>query len=365
MIDNTFNDENVKAVKNPFYVIVTFIIIIGILAVGAYFWVNWQFNSAVSDDETSIEFVVETGDGVNQISARLVEDGLLNNNFYFDLYVWLKRSENKLQAGVYALNKAMDVSEIAETLMSGEVSKEGKVVIPEGWTITEIADHLSKLNSKWKGGDVSTKEVNEHAFYNAFISEAESVEKYEYMFLDSIPENNDLEGFLFPDTYQIFRTVSPEEIIHKMLDNFASKFDKEILAEIDASGRSLYDTIIMASILEKEVITFEDRQKVAGIFYKRMNNGWALESDATVNYATGKSERQPTYADTLIESEYNTYRNKGLPPGPICNPGLEAIKAAINPVKSEYWYYLNKEDGETVFSKTYNEHLSNKAKFLD
>ena len=148
--------------------------------------------------------------------------------------------------------------------------------------------------------------------------------------------------------------------------------------DIEANKQNLEDLIILASIVEKEVgrnkenLTLDDleamqteREIVVGVFHNRLKIGMALESDATVNFVTGKADRQPLISDTQVESPYNTYKNQGLPPGPISNPGIGSIRAAIYPVKTEYLFFLNKIDGEAIFSKTYAEHLANKAKYLD
>ena len=149
-----------------------------------------------------------------------------------------------------------------------------------------------------------------------------------------------------------------------MLDNFEVKFTDQMKEDAKNGNMSIYEIVTLASIIEKEVRTEEDRKIVAGIFYDRLNNNVGLQSDATVNYVTGKQALQPSADDIEVDSPYNTYKYRGLPPGPISNPSLSAIKAAIYPEKSDYFYFLTKQDGTTVFSKTYEEHLENKRKFL-
>ncbi len=364
-MDLDYQPEAIKKKKR--HPLVIFIwVLIGLIAIaaGGYLFVNYQFEARAESDLAKQDFKVEQGEGVNQISQALVEQGFLENNFYFDFYVWSKQAEDKIRAGVYELSKSMSVKEIASVLIDGSVSAEGKAVIPEGWNNQEIADYLANLKGRSTDGDDSEKNAAKRGFAETFLAETDNPAKYEFYGKEQIPAGQSLEGFLFPDTYQVFQSFSATEIITKMLENFDRRLDSELRAQISSSGKSLYEVLTMASILEKEVTTYEDRQIVAGIFYKRMENNWPLESDATVNYATGKSERQPSYQDTLIDSDYNTYKNRGLPPGPICNPGLETVSAALNPIASEYWYYLNDENGQSYFSKTYQEHLANKNKYL-
>jgi UPF0755 protein len=180
-----------------------------------------------------------------------------------------------------------------------------------------------------------------------------------------LPPGATLEGFLFPDTYRIFRDAGAERIIEKMLDNFGDKLTSQMREDIKKQERTIYETIIMASIIEKEVRTPEDMQIVSGIFWDRIKNGQALESCATLAYILGVNKAQYSEEDTKIDSLYNTYKYRGLPPSPISNPGLNAIKAAIYPKYTEYNYFLSRPDtGETVFSRTYAEHLENKRKYL-
>ena len=149
-----------------------------------------------------------------------------------------------------------------------------------------------------------------------------------------------------------------------MLDNFGDKVTDELRQKISAQGLTLFQGVTLASIIEKEVRTDQDKKIVADLFLRRMAAGIPLQSDATVNYVTGKSALQPTIDDTKTESLYNTYLHQGLPPGPICNPSLASLAAVASPQPNEYFYYLNTPEGETIFSKTFEEHKLNKAKYL-
>jgi len=259
-------------------------------------------------------------------------------------------------AGNFILKKNQNIREIVSTLTTGELAKEEEITIIEGWNIFEIAAYLEEQNLFSAESFVEAASTRDTRVIVADKS---------YDFISDKPANQGLEGYLFPDTYRIFADATASEIIEKMLDNFGIKFTEQMINDAKDGNMSVFEIVTLASIIEKEVRTNSDRKIAAGIFYDRMNTGVALQSDATVNYVTGKQALQPTLDDTKVDNPYNTYKYAGLPPGPICNPSLAAIMAAIYPEKTENFYFLTKPDGTTVFSKTYEEHLENKRKFLD
>ena len=267
-------------------------------------------------------FSVEKGQNLFQIGENLEKEGLIKNKFFFDFYIFLKGAQRKLQAGEYELSPSMDIAEIAKKIISGDVAKM-VVTIPEGFTVKQIEE---RLNLKLPG------------------------------------EN--LEGFLFPDTYQFPIGVSGEEVVSKMRDNFDKKLTADLREEIKNQKKTIFEIITIASLIEKEVKTKEDKEVVSGILWKRLKNNIPLQVDATITYLTGKKTTKIPLEDLQIDSLYNTYKYKGLPLGPICNPGLDSIKTAIYPKNSEYWYYLSTPEGETIFSKTLEEHNIAKAKYL-
>jgi UPF0755 protein len=180
-----------------------------------------------------------------------------------------------------------------------------------------------------------------------------------YPILSTKPKNYSYEGFLFPDTYRIFKNSSVKVVVEKMIDNFQKKISSQMLFDIKASGSNLYNVITLASIIEKEEKNIDDKKIVAGIYYNRLKIGMALQADPTVNYITGKQSGGPSSDDLAIKNSYNTYKYKGLPPGPICNPGLDSIIAAIYPTKSSYLYFYNAPDGKLYLAKTLEEHNNN------
>lgn len=237
------------------------------------------------------------------------------------------------------------------------------VTFPEGWTNRQVGDYLEK------NGVTSASD---------FLSTADAFDASDYLILSSKPKSAGLEGFIFPDTYFIPKTAGSsttisDVIIKKALDNFSAKFTSAMQQQASKLGMSIYQIVTLASIIEKETgsskVSAADldtqRKMVAGVFYNRLNAGMALQSDATVSYAMTQLGKNPEPIDTAINSPYNTYKYPGLPYGPICNPSLSSIKAALSPTANDYVYFLSVPGtGEIIFSKTFEEHQKNKAKYL-
>ena len=180
--------------------------------------------------------------------------------------------------------------------------------------------------------------------------------------MENIPLSADLEGFLFPDTYNFDLKTDNFDMARIFLFNFEKKIGGETKI---SNKKNFFEVIIMASLLEKEARNFEDKQKIADILWRRLENKMPLQVDATINYAIGQNKEKLSLIDLEINSQYNTYKNLGLPPGPICNPGKESILAAANPPKNDFWYYLSSSfDGKIIYSKDFEEHKLNKSKYL-
>ncbi len=330
------------------------IIIFGLLS---YLGYKNAINTPLDKNGSDVDFTITSGEGVNQISSNLKEANLINSDFYFKIYVWRQGLEKNFQAGDYILNPNMTMKEIVKILTLGDaIDKEKTITIIEGWDIREINDYLVKegIIKEQVFSDICNNPKN----YKLLVTN--------YEFFNGKPKNASLEGYLFPDTYRIFKDSTAEDIVQKMLNNFDNKLTQGMRDDIQKQGKSIYEIVTMASILEKEVRSFEDMKIVSGIFWDRIKNSQRLESCATLAYALGVNKDQYTVEDTNIDSPYNTYRNDGLPPGPICNPGLNAIKAAIYPTYTDYNYFLtDPETGQTIYAVTYEQHLRNKAKYLN
>lgn len=225
----------------------------------------------------------------------------------------------------------------------------------------------------WRNADIAKKIIELNLASQKQFTEAVNVDYADqFSFLHDKPKGTDLEGFLYPDTYRVFASSTMDEVIIKMLSNFDKKLTSKMRADIAAQGRTINEVITMASIIEKEApISYQtknidDARIVSGIFWNRIKAGQALQSCATLAYILGVNKPQYSEADTKIESPYNTYQNPGLPPGPIANPGILAIEAAIYPITTNYNYFLTPSGSkELIFSKSYEEHLQNKNKYLN
>lgn len=282
------------------------------------FWLF--FLSAPKNFPSDKTVIIEKGTDLAVISGKLKEEGFIRNKDVFVLYAIIFNKSKKIKYGKYLFNAPISVFALASRLTKGDFGfKPVKVTVAEGLTAKKIAELFGDFENFDK--------------------------KY---FLEKTRE---LEGYLFPDTYLFLPGAETDQIIETMKDNFKKK--------VGDIGK---DIVIMASLIEKEVPESNDRKIVSGILWKRLKLGMFFQVDAVFPYITGKQE---VLSDDLkIDSPYNTYLYKGLPPGPISSPGLDAIEAALNPKESPYLYYLSGHDGKTHFAETYEEHLKNKEKYL-
>lgn len=280
-------------------------------------------------------FEIKNGESIFDISKKLYNQNLIQSKLSFNILGILTGKALKLQTGIYKLNSNLNAIQILNLIYNGK-GKEALVVIPEGSTLYDIDDILSK-NSILKKGE--------------FI---------QYV------KNLNLEGKLMPDSYSFFYNSSPEEIVQKMLDNFNKN-----IAPLLKQNSNQTSTLIIASILEKEAPYFEDQKIIAGIILKRLKLNMFLNIDATICYAKILKNNELTSClpllplDFKINSPYNTYTHKGLPPTPISNPSMQAVQAALNPAATDYLYYLSDpKTNKTIFSRTLQEHNKNIIKYL-
>lgn len=304
------------------------------------------------------------GEGSKEISAKMEKEGIIWWGPAFRAYVQLKGIAGSLKAGEYEIQPSMNIPQIADKFSRGDVIKK-EIKIIEGWNLRDIGFYLENK------GMFQAEEFWEKAGFPAVdyrkASDLPAPDDFSetYDFLKIKPDYVGLEGYIFPDTYEVGREEEAEDIIIKALDNFENKIGEDIKKEIKSRGKSVFEIMTMASLLEKEVRGQKDKRIVSGILWKRFEEGMPLQSCASISYITGKSEAAASAEDKKIDSPFNTYKYAGLPLGPICNPGLESIEAAVYPEKSSYWYFLNRQDtGETIFSETLEEHNAAKAKYL-
>ncbi|MFH1171590.1 MAG: endolytic transglycosylase MltG [bacterium] len=312
---------------------------------------------SVSSNTTPKSVTIKQGEGVDVIVQHLKDAGLVKNAFVVKVYVLSEGVAAQLQAGTYSLTPSMSVAEVVRVLTRGDTSsREVTIRIGEGWSNVAIGAYLSS--------DLQLFSLAEWTAAAGATDSRSILPDRSYDFLSDKPATATLEGYLYPDTYRVFRNAKPSDILAKMLDNFSAKLTPDLQEEVRAQGKTLFSVVTLASIVEREVANSADRRMVADVFLKRLRDGIALQSDATVNYVTGKQALQPTLNDTKVDSPYNTYLHAGLPPGPIGNPSIASVRAVLEPESNPYYYFLTTPDGTTIFSRTFEEHNANKTKYL-
>lgn len=291
-----------------------------------------------------VTVVIPKGASASKISKELKKAGAIRFPDVFRYYVKNEAYDAKFNYGMFTLKRDMNYAEIISALEGVSEKKDGiKFTVTEGEEIDQIVDDLAKkgLGDKDKFNDV----IKNGNFDYDYIKEIKRTD-------------NRLEGYLFPDTYEFFKGEGEQAIINEMVENF-NKRTGELRAQIRQRGLKLDDIIIMASIVEREGKKKDELPIVASVFYNRIKDKMKLESCATVQYILPERKDILSVADTKIDNPYNTYKYLGLPPGPISNPGLDAISAAVNPASTDYYFFVAKKDGSSLFAKTFAEHQKN------
>jgi len=302
-----------------------------------------------SYDDTPVTFVVEPGESAATIAASLEELGLVTDGELFRMFIRYHEIDANLEAGEYVLRPNMTMAEIAETLQHARI-EEVTVTIPEGWRAEQVAQMLAKEN------------IVDGDEFLALVRGG----KFDYSLLQDRPEGSSLEGFLFPETYRIPAQAEAKDLIERMLSTLEERFTPEMRRLAVERGVTVYEVITLASIVEREAVIAEERPLIAGVFLNRLEQGMYLRADPTVQYAKGYDATTGQWWPAVavedweaVDSPYSTYLYPGLPPGPICSPGLSAIQAVLEPVDTEYLFFLAKGDGSHAFAITYEEHLQN------
>ncbi len=320
-----------------------------------YFFYKQGIKQLIIIEDEKTEFTIKKNQSINTIAQNLKDNKIINSTLYFKLYIWQKNLDKKLKAGTHTLNTSSSIIDTVSTLINGAThGNEVTIKIIEGWTNQNIIEYLKKNNH------IKPESL---ALLKKPIKELDSDIK-NFNFLKLAPEEATLEGYLFPDTYKIFKNTNVKNIIIKTLKNFESKLSKQMIKDIKNQNKTLHEIIIMASLIEKEVQSPEDMKKISAIFWNRLDKDIKLESDATLSYLLKDKIDAHSLVDLKIDSPYNSYKYKGLPPTPISNPGLNALEAAIYPDNNEYLFFLTGKNGVTYFAHTYEEHLLNKNKYL-
>ncbi len=321
-----------------------------------------DINRPAGQSDELVSFTIEPGETAAAVSAKLAQAGLIADADLFNLYMRYYGLDSKLEAGNFLLRANLTMPEVAQSLQHGMV-EETVFTVPEGWRLEQVAEYLQE---------------NGIADAQRFIAYARQGVNNEgllakYPFLGDRPPGapSSLEGFLFPDTYRVPKDADEETIIKIMLDNFGRRVGKELQEKIKSQGKTVYEVISVASIVEREAVIEAERPVIASVYLNRLAQGKALEADPTVQYALGyQPERKQWWKTPLpledlvgVNSEWNTYLRPGLPPGPICSPGLSAIRAVVEPAQTDYLFFYSRGDGSHAFAATWEEHLKNQEQY--
>ncbi|GAB6929423.1 endolytic transglycosylase MltG [Paenibacillus sp. JCM 10914] len=325
-----------------------------LIAGGALFYV-WNALQPVPTADAPVEFTVEPGMSTSSIADLLEEKGLIKNALILKGYLKLTNEGSRLMAGTYEANPGTPIEDLLSKMNNGEVKPEEMVrfTIPEGYTIRQMAEAIARESG------IEQEEI---------LALADQPDAFDVTIVGEIPVESELrhrlEGYLFPATYNLpKKDVSASVIVETMLKETEKRLAEipDWQAQLEDRGVTFHELMTIASLIEREVVAEQERALVAGVIYNRLEQDMRLEIDATVQYLLDKPKERLLYKDLEVKSPYNTYRQKGLPPGPISSPSLDSIKAALNPEPSDYLFYVTKKDGtqEHLFAKTYQEHLKN------
>lgn len=332
----------------------TFIILIVILAIIIMMFIGFINLDKPMDPSCneSISVVIPRGSATSDIANILEEKSVIDSAFKFKLLSKIKGYDGKFKSGEYSFNKSMKPSEIATVIIKG-IDNRNTFTIPEGFSIYKIGKRLEE-----KG--ICTQSEFENELENG---------SFDYSFLhNDISGIERYEGYLYPDTYSFSKHTTAHDIIKACLDNFEKKYNNEIKRNLmKKPGKSLKEIMTVASIVEREAVKSDERPLVAGVIYNRLEKNMKLQMCSTVQYLLKEDKPVLSIEDTEISSDYNTYIHEGLPPGPICNPGMASIKAAANPEKTKYIYFVvsSKLDGSMEYSSDYDKFLKDKEKYYD
>lgn len=338
MILKSKNTEEQQCMKSnntlPSRLFVFFLVLLSLTG-GFFLW--WSQSTLPIDptDSTVITYQIQKGSSVRQIAADLMKKNLIRSPTAFFILVKLSGLERSLQAGDFRLSKSMDARMIAQSLTHGTSDIWLRTL--EGWRVEEVAQEVAKTL------DIPTSEFMKFA----------------------------REGYMFPDSYSMPQDATAGAVVEIFANTFDKKITTEMRNKVASSGLTMEEVIILASIVEREGNSSVDRPIIAGILRKRLEASWPLQVDATLQYALGYQPNEKSWwkkyltnVDKEIESPFNTYKYVGLPPAPICNPGIEAIEAVINPQESDYWFYIHDTSGTAHYGRTIEEHNANIQKYL-
>ncbi|MDR1496331.1 MAG: endolytic transglycosylase MltG [Clostridiales Family XIII bacterium] len=318
-------------------------------AAGLWFFAETGMRPVNVADTESVKVTIPLGSGTVAIASLLKEEDLIRNETLFRLKSKLDGLDGSYKAGVYMFTRSMSMRQIMTDLAEGVKAETERFTVPEGLTVAQTAETLAEA------GLVDA---------NDFIREAATGDFRTYRFLEDAESG--LEGYLYPETYEVYANATARDLIDRMLAQFDKLFTEECYGKAEALGLTVNEVVTIASLIERETRVPEERALVASVIMNRMKKGMPLQIDATVQYALGEQKERLSYADLEIDSPYNTYNINGLPPGPICSPRIECVEAALNPADTDYIYYVLRPelDGRHNFTKSYDEFLKFKDAYM-
>lgn len=323
------------------------VLLLAALGVSGYQLLRLQMQPVNPADSSLVEVRLPENSTAGGVAVLLADNGLIRNEQVFLVYCRSQGLDKQLQAGLYEFNRSMSLPQLAALIAEGKV-KSRSLTIPEGFTVEQVGELLCQA-------ELCTPQQWQEAL----------AQVGDYVFLPKAelsPERR-LEGFLYPDTYRIDEVSTAGEVLAMMLNRFSTVWDQEFAAQAKGEDISIQEAVIVASLIEREARIPDERKRIAGVIYNRLQAGMPLQIDATVIYSLGEHREILTYKDLEVDSPYNTYKHRGLPAGPIASPGRESIAAALAPETNDYIYYVARGDGSHQFSVTYNEHLAAKARY--
>lgn len=319
------------------------LLFLAVLIAGAYFRFDYLTEPTYPDE--SQLFVIESGSSLRAIARQLESEGWIKSARLFEIYVIINDYQGSLQSGTYQFKEGEDLFEIANRLVSGQAASY-RVTVPEGFTVNEIIKRLAEYD---------------HLSEEDLIAALEDDRVIRDYFPDSQEVEWPQEGFLFPDTYNLSYEMEEVDILNAMINRFENYWLDKF--ENNKGTYTINQYVTIASLVEKEAKLKEEKPLIAGVIYNRLDQNMRLQLDATVQYVLENRVSQVLYGHLEIDSPYNTYLNKGLPPGPIASPGDDALSAVLEPEETDYLFYFARPDGSHVFTRTYEEHLKRLREF--
>lgn len=326
--------------------LIIFIIVLGITVLGAASFLPNYLSRAANDTEVSI--TVSQGQSLSSVAEDLYQKGIIRSRLWFR-YNGQDIARN-IKPGTYKIGPSLQLEDIYDLIQKGEQEDQIKVTFPEGFILYQFAERIEEVG-------LGTRDEFIEATNEYFAAKGYDFDTSNLYF--------NLEGYLFPDTYYFTKKQTMDEIVEKLASTMERLFTEEYLGRAKELGLSPHQVLTLASLIEREAFNDAERKAVSGVIYNRLGIEMLLQIDATVIYGLGEGKEHKTrvlYADLEKDNPYNTYRNIGLPPGPIASPGRKSIEAALYPEDHDYFYYVLGDNGH-VFAKTYNEHLANVAKY--